>query len=377
MSEKRGKRESEPSKVYFMNFRAHKTSQSKVRKVEQIFKKAGFESIFQNRDLTAVKLHFGERGNDAYINPVFVRAVMDCIKETGALPFATDTNTLYEGYRKNAVEHIETAILHGFNYSVLQTPVIIADGLKGDNEIEVEVNLKNFKTVKIAKDIEDADAMIVLTHFKGHLMSGFGGAIKNLAMGCASVSGKWAQHSSSQPAVDKERCTKCGACIRTCPAQSIVMEADGAQIIKTTCLSCGHCMICPRDAVYFDWAEMPGFTDRMVEYAYGAVKSKKGKIGYITFVMNVTPDCDCTPWSDAAIVPDIGILASTDPIALDQACFDLVNKSIGLSDSELKCNHKKGEDKFKGVWENTNGERQLEYGEELGMGSRKYILIEE
>ncbi|MDV0446523.1 Ferredoxin-type protein NapF [Methanosarcinaceae archaeon Ag5] len=370
-------KETEPAKVYFMNFRAHKKSQSKVRKVEQIFKKAGFASIFENRDLVAVKLHVGERGNDATINPVFVRAVMDCIKETGALPFATDTNTLYEGYRKNAVEHVETAILHGFNYSVIGTPVIIADGLKGDDEVDVEVNLKNFKSVKIAKGIEDADAMVVLTHFKGHIMSGFGGAIKNLSMGCASVSGKWAQHSSSQPAIDKDRCTKCGACIKLCPAESIVMEKDGAKIVQSTCLSCGHCMICPRDAVYFDWAEMPGFVDRMVEYAYGAVQSKKGKICYITFLMNITPECDCNPWNDTPIVPDIGILASTDPIALDQACLDLVNASVGLEESDLKCNHQKGGDKFKGVWENTDGTRQLEYGEELGMGTRKYVLIEE
>ncbi|WNY26729.1 DUF362 domain-containing protein [Methanolapillus ohkumae] len=376
MTESRKKSETVPSKVYFMNFRAHKTSQSKVKKVEQIFKKAGFESLFSNRDLTAVKLHFGERGNDGYINPVYVRAVMDCIKNTGALPFATDTNTLYEGYRKNAVEHIETAILHGFNYSVLGTPVIIADGLKGDNEVLVDVNLNKFKTVKIARDIEEADAMVVLTHFKGHMLSGFGGALKNLAMGCASVAGKWEQHSSSRPEVDQEKCTKCGACIKACPAQSIVMEKDGARILRKTCLSCGHCMICPRDAVFFDWKDVPDFVDRMIEYAYGAVKNKKGKVCYISFVMNVTPDCDCTPWSDSPIVPDIGILASTDPVALDQACLDLVNKCVGFSDSNLRKNHKAGEDKFKGVFENTDGARQLEYAEKLGMGTRKYELIE-
>jgi len=364
------------SKVYFTDFRARQPSDSKVCKIERLFKAAGFENMLSDGDLTAVKLHFGERGNDSYINPVFVRAVTDCIKETGASPFLTDTNTLYVGYRRNAVDHVETAILHGFNYAALGVPVIIADGLTGTNEISVPVYLKEFKEVKIAADIVNADSMVVLTHFKGHVMSGFGGVIKNLAMGCASVRGKWEQHEAAQPEVDQSKCTSCGACKDACPADSVEITPKGAHILSSTCLSCGRCMICPNGAIFHDWNRVPAFIDRMVEYAYGSVKGKSGKVCYITFLMNIVPDCDCASWSDAAIVPDIGILASDDPIALDQACCDLVNRSAGFENTRLRCNHKPGEDKFKGVWRNVDGRRQLEYGEEIGLGTRDYELIE-
>ncbi|MDR0767523.1 MAG: DUF362 domain-containing protein [Methanosarcinales archaeon] len=364
------------SNVYFTNFRARRTSDSKVCKIKRLFKAAGFSDMLSKGDLTAVKLHFGERGNDGYINPVFVRAVTDCVKETGASPFVTDTNTLYFGYRRNAVDHIETALLHGFNYAALGVPVVIADGLKGTNEISVPVNLKEFKEVKIAADIYNADAMVVLTHFKGHVMSGFGGAVKNLAMGCASIRGKWEQHEAAQPEVDQQKCTSCGECISACPINSIEMTDAGAHIIGATCLSCGDCMICPEHAIFHDWGRVPAFIDRMTEYAYGAVKDKPGKVCYMTFVMNVTPDCDCASWSDAPIVPDIGILASDDPIALDQACYDLVNKSCGFENSKLRSNHNPGEDKFKGVWRNVDGWRQIEYGEEIGLGTCEYELIE-
>jgi len=164
--------------------------------------------------------------------------------------------------------------------------------------------------------------------------------------------------------------------VGACPADSIDMTPKGAHIISSTCLSCGHCMICPEGAIFHDWNRVPAFIDRMVEYAYGSVKGKLGKVCYITFLMNIVPDCDCASWSDAAIVPDIGILASDDPIALDQACYDLVNRSTGFENTRLRCNHQAGEDKFKGVWRNVDGRRQLEYGEEIGLGTRKYELIE-
>ncbi|MDY0267247.1 MAG: DUF362 domain-containing protein [Methanimicrococcus sp.] len=364
------------SKIYFTDFRARKTSDNKISKIQRLFQAAGFDKMISSGDLTAIKLHFGERGSDGYINPVFVRAVIDRIKETGASPFVTDTNTLYVGYRRNAVDHVETALLHGFNYATLGVPVIIADGLRGENEISVPVNLKEFKDVKIAADIVSADSMVVLTHFKGHVMAGFGGAVKNLAMGCASVRGKWEQHEAAQPEVDSQKCTSCGTCLSACPADSIEMTEDGAHIIGSTCLSCGNCMICPEDAIFHDWDHVPAFIDRMVEYAYGSVKGKEGKVCYITFLMNISPDCDCASWSDSPIVPDIGILASNDPIALDQACYDLVNQSRGFENSKLRHNHKPGEDKFKGVWKDVNGCRQMEYGEKIGLGTREYELIE-
>ncbi len=365
------------SKVYFTNLRAKNPSENKVNKIRKLFEKADFSSLIKENDLTAVKLHFGEKGNDGYINPVFARQVVDKIKECKGKPFLTDTNTLYKGSRANSVDHLITAIEHGFDYSVVGAPLIIADGLKSKAMKDVEINRKHFKTVKIAQDILNADSMIVLSHFKGHELAGFGGAVKNLAMGCAPAVGKMQQH-SMRPKVDKKFCIGCGTCVDNCPVDAIKMLETRATINKDVCIGCGECMqVCPVNAIVVNWeTEIVDFMERMTEYAYGSVVGKENKVGYINFVINVTPYCDCVPWSDAPIVPDVGFLASKDPVALDRACLDLVNQQIGFADSSLKHNHDKNCDKFKGLKENSKGEIQLNYGEEIGLGNNDYELIE-
>jgi uncharacterized Fe-S center protein len=364
------------SPVYFAGLRARDEKTSTVAKVRNLFEDAGFSSIVSKWDRTAIKLHFGELGNDSYISPVFVRQVVEKVKECGALPFLTDTNTLYLGSRSNAVDHITTAILHGFDYAVVGAPVIIADGLFGKNAVRVSVKGKHFKRVTIAGDIAAADSMIVMTHFKGHIVSGFGGAIKNLAMGCAPPAGKREQH-QAHPFTIMERCIGCAKCASVCPRTAINIVEKKASVDRTLCIGCFECMtVCPEHAIDIDWAtEIPEFIERLVEYASGAVKGKRGKAGYITFLTRITPDCDCVPWSDSSIVPDIGILASKDPVAIDAASFDLVNEQSGLSDSLLHTHHKKGQDKFAGIWEETDGYRQIRYAEQLGMGSSRYELI--
>jgi uncharacterized Fe-S center protein len=239
----------------------------------------------------------------------------------------------------------------------------------------VEVGLKHFQQVKIAGDIISADSMLVLSHFKGHGMCGFGGAIKNLAMGCASAQGKVEQHQCAKPVIS-DNCTGCGTCINSCPL-SVMSLSDGKAIIELEeCVACNNCLaVCPESAVSLDFDALPEFMERMVEYAYGAVKNKKGKVGYLNFLMDITPDCDCEAFSDAPIVPDIGILASKDPVALDTASYDLVNQQVGLENSLLEHHHQKGGDKFRGVWEEVDGRVLLEYAEEVGMGSREYHLI--
>lgn len=371
----------EAAKVYFVSLRARGPKESKVAKIGSLFAKAGFDSRVFKDALTAVKIHVGERGNDTFINPVFVRKVVDCIKAAGGKPFITDTNTLYKGSRHNAVDHMVTALEHGFGYATVGAPFIVADGLRSTSYEDVKIGKKHFASVKIAASIVAAQAMIVLSHFKGHEMAGFGGAIKNLAMGCTPSQGKCDQH-ASRFFVTEEKCVSCGQCIASCPEDAISFaKRDGknvASISEEKCIGCGECMtVCKPKAVGINWAtELAPFNERMAEYALGAVAGKEKHVGYINFLLNVTPDCDCVPWSDSPIVPDIGILASTDPVALDSACLDLVTQAVAHEHSHLRCCHASGEDKFRGLWKHTCGDVQLAHAEKIGLGIRNYELVE-
>ncbi len=363
------------STVYFTDLISRGKDDSKVKKLEKLFKGARLEDSIQENDLVSIKLHFGEEGNDSYINPVFVRVIVDLIKKQGAKPFLTDTNTLYYGSRHNSVDHLETAIKHGFDYAVAGAPLVIADGIQGDNWVPVKVGLKHFNEVKIAGDIIKSDSLMVLSHFKGHGMSGFGGAIKNLAMGCAALPGKLEQHECAKPIIGSS-CNGCGTCVDSCPVAAMSISQGRAVIDYPECIACNNCLdTCPDSCIGLDWDAMEPFMEKMAEYAYGAVKNKKGRIGYVNFLLNITPDCDCVSWSDRPLVPDIGILASSDPVALDQASYDLVDQQPGHENSLLIHNHAPGEDKFRGVWVNVDGQVLLEYAQEIGMGTRDYQLI--
>lgn len=364
------------SKVFFANLRARSDSSNKISKIRNLFIQAGFDEFIQPNDLTAIKLTFGERGSDGFISPVFVRQVVDRVKKKGAKPFLTDTNTLYSGSRHNAVDHLLTALEHGFDYTTAGAPIIIADGLRSENVAEVQINKKHFNKVKLAKDIISADSVIVLSHFKGHEMAGFGGAIKNLAMGGAPAVGKKEQH-ATKIVVDQNKCVGCAKCNEVCPESAITVSEKKASIASEKCIGCGECLtVCPVKAIGMDWnTDLADMLERMTEYGYGFAKAHEKRIGYINFLVNITPDCDCVPWSDMPIVPDIGFLASTDPVAIDQASFDLVNKQLGFSGTLLSCNHETGADKFHGLRSHVDGSVQLRYGEEIGMGSRNYELI--
>ncbi len=375
-----GKKPLNAADVYFATLRARGPKENKITKIGSLFAKAGFSARIPKDALTAVKVHVGERGNDTFLNPVFVRKVVDCVKAAGGKPFITDSNTLYKGSRHNAVDHIATAIEHGFGYATVGAPFIVADGLRSTSYEKVVIRKKHFASVKIAADIMAANAMIVLSHFKGHEMAGFGGAIKNLAMGCTPSQGKCDQH-ASRFVVDEAKCITCGACIASCPVDAIRFVTPSqrkvANIDKSRCIGCGECLtVCKPKAVGIDWkTEIAPFNERMAEYALGAVKGKEKHTGYINFLLNITPDCDCVPWSDSPLVPDIGILASTDPGALDRACLDLGTQAAGHCHSQLKHGRAAGEDKFRSVWDNTCGEVQLTHAEKIGLGTRKYTLI--
>ncbi len=365
------------SKVYFTDMRASSRHESLPQKVNKLFKTAGFAGLVGEDELVAIKIHFGEKGGTAFINPVLARQVVDRVKEAGGKPFLTDTNTLYVGMRANSVDHIQTALENGFSYATVNAPIIIADGLFGKNFVEVSVPGKHLDSVKIGSDVANADAMIVLSHTKGHIVSGFGGTIKNLGMGCGNRGGKQMMHSAVKPKVGADACKVCSVCLKWCPADAIIITDKTAVIEHDKCLGCGECtVICPSRAIKIQWkTEAVDMQERMAEYACGAIKEKRDKVGFFNFVMNVTPDCDCNSWSDTSIVHDVGILASTDPVAIDQAALDLINGQVGLANTRLESNFKAGEDKFKGVYPNTDHEAQLRHAESLGMGSRQYELV--
>ncbi|MBN1540123.1 MAG: DUF362 domain-containing protein [Candidatus Thermoplasmatota archaeon] len=365
------------SRVFFAGLRARSRNDSITSKVGRLFKAAGMDDLIEPGDLTAIKMHFGEMGGDAFINPIFVREVVDRVREAGGRPFLTDTNTLYKGSRHNSVDHLETAIAHGFAHSVVRAPIIIADGLRGRNVQWVAIDAKHFRKVRIAADIYNSDSLIVLTHFKGHETAGFGGAIKNLGMGCGSAYGKMDQH-SVRPKVDPKKCIGCGTCIPVCPVEAHVLEGGKVRISKEICIGCGECItVCPQEAIGLEWSsEIPPFLERISEYAFGATRNKVGKMGFINFVTRVSPDCDCFAWSDRPIIPDVGILASTDPVAIDAACYDLVNRQPGFRDSKLRGGWEAGGDKFLGMRPKVDGRIQLRHGEELGLGTRDYELLE-
>jgi uncharacterized Fe-S center protein len=364
------------SKVYFIDFRAS-FKESLTEKLGKLVEKTGLSDVISKRDLTAVKLHFGEYGNTAFIRPVFVRKIVEAVKGVGGQPFLTDTNTLYAGTRSDTPNHLSTAVKNGFAYSVVDAPVIIADGLRGRSDVLVDISQKNFKEVHIGSDIHYADSMISLAHFKGHELSGFGGTLKNLAMGCASRGGKLAMHSTVSPKVIRKRCVGCQECLKHCPSDAILINEDKKAIIDDDkCIGCGECIVvCATEAVQIRWNQaVPVFLEKMMEYAMGAIKGKEGKMLYVNFINNISPMCDCLAHNDAPIVQDIGIVASTDPVAIDQASVDLVNKEKALAGTCLKTNTGAGEDKFKGLYPEVDWEIQLEYAEKIGLGSRKYDL---
>ena len=362
------------SDVFLASVRA-KRGDSLLEKVEKLFDQVGFNAIVQSKDLVAIKLHFGEKGNTAYIRPQFIRRIVNKVKAQGGKPFLTDSNTLYVGSRSNAVDHLQTAIENGFAYAVVDAPLIIADGLSGQDFERVEINLKHFKDVKISSVGVHADALIAVSHFKGHAATGFGGTIKNLGMGLGSRSGKQMMHSDVLPKVNQNKCLGCGKCTKYCPENTITMEEGKALIIEGKCIGCGECTaICPVYAVDINWkTDADTIQEKMVEYVYGVLKNKQGKAGFINFVTDVSPDCDCCGWNDAPVVGDIGILASTDPIALDQACADLVNQAQPLKESLLGSQSSET-DKFRALYPAVDWTIQLAYGEKIGLGSRKYNL---
>jgi uncharacterized Fe-S center protein len=363
------------SKVYFTDLSAG-PKENLISKLGRLLETAGLNQIVAKRELVAVKLHFGELGNSAFIRPVFFRKIVDTIRKAGGSPFLTDANTVYAGTRSDAVSHLKTAFQNGFAYSVVDAPIVIADGLRGKSEVAVTINQNRFKKVYIASEIFHADSIVSVAHFKGHELSGFGGTIKNIGMGCASRKGKLAQHSTVSPKVVSKKCVGCEDCVPHCSQEAITVTDKKATIDSEKCIGCGECiLICPNSAIQIQWDQsVPVFLENMVEHTLGVLKGKTDKALFVNFITDISPACDCYGHNDSPLVRDIGIVASTDPVAIDQASVDLVNKEKALPGSCLKENREAGEDKFQGLYPYVDWSIQLDYAEKLGLGTRDYEL---
>jgi uncharacterized Fe-S center protein len=365
--------------VYFTDFRTHDVPLP--AKLQKLMRRAGVGSIDMEGKLVAIKMHFGELGNIAYLRPNYAKAVADVVKELGGKPFLTDCNTLYPGYRKNAIDHLYNAEVNGFNFMTTGCPVIIADGLRGTDDIEVPVrNGEYCKTAYIGRAVMDADVFLSLTHFKGHEATGFGGALKNIGMGCGSRAGKMQQHMSGKPHVNEELCRCCGRCARECGSDAISYDSGKAYIDQELCKGCGRCIgACSFDAIENDsWDANQLLDRRIAEYTQAVCDGRP--CFHISLITDVSPNCDCHAENDAPILPDIGMLASFDPVALDQACADLCLSAEPIRNSQLGDNLAKPDwqhhhDHFLDSNPNICWKETLEHGEKIGLGTRRYQLI--
>ena len=362
--------------VYFADMRAgHK--ENLFAKISRLLQQCDIRGRIAPGDLVAVKLHFGERGNHTFVRPIFVRRVVDDIKGCMGKPFLTDSSTLYPGERKEAVSALSCAIENGFAYAVVNAPLIMCDGLRGHTAHEVVIDGELLKQVSIGAEIVEADALVAISHFKCHELTGFGGTLKNLGMGCSSREGKMIQHSTVAPKVAERYCTGCGLCLKSCAHNAIAIIEGKASLDPNLCVGCSRCITaCLQKAINIQWNEATDLVmKKMVEFAKGALAGKEGKTLFLNFITQVSPACDCYGHADAPIVNDIGICASTDPVALDQACADLVNGAPGNQNTALASGHEPGGDKFRGVHPDIDWEIQLVHAEKLGIGSREYELV--
>ncbi len=352
------------SKVYLIRLKNSEKMQVVGEKLKLLLEESHVLDFIQAQAKVAVKMHFGEQGNTGFVKPEYLRKICDKISERKATAFIADTNTLYRGRRTNSVDHLALALEHGFSLQTTGAQIIVPQDSK-ENIAEIPINQKFIKTAKVAQVFMDADALVDVSHFKGHMMTGFGGALKNIGMGCAAREGKLQQHAGVAPVIYPQRCTGCGECEKACPVDAITIQKNKAIIDADKCIGCATCIaICPVLAIDVSWGVgTETIQEKMIEYAYAVLKNKKGRVGFLNFLIKITKECDCLAKDDPRVAPDIGILASMDPVAIDQASFDLVNQASGR-------------DIFKELHPQRDGRDQLKYAHRLGLGNLDYELIE-
>ena len=365
------------SKVYFTDF-CTGGRETLPQKLARLIMSAGFDQIDFEKKYVAIKIHFGEKGNLAFLRPNYAKVVVDLVKDLGGKAFLTDANTMYVGSRKNALDHLDTAYENGFSPFSTGCHVIIADGLKGTDDVEVPVVGGEYcKTARIGRAVMDADIVISLNHFKGHEEAGFGGALKNLGMGCGSNEGKRDMHSDGRPLVDQEKCVGCGECAKNCAHNGPQLQENGLmQIDWQSCMGCGRCIdCCPLGAIYHDSHEATRRLNfKIAEYAKAVVDGRPNF--HVNMVLDVSPYCDCWDNNDLPIVPDVGMFASFDPVALDLACAEAVNAQAVIPGSKLDKSDRKGiDDHLTANSPNTDWRAQIAHGKKIGLGEDSYELI--
>ncbi len=352
------------SKVYFIPVSEADKSEIIAKKLRNLLSESRILDFLTRGQRVAVKMHFGEEGNTGFVKPQHVKVVCAVILEKGAKAILSETNTLYKGRRTNSKDHLALAVEHGFTKQRLGVDIIIPDDAKKENTIDIPINQKFIQTANLVRFFVDADAIVAISHFKGHIMTGFGGALKNLGMGCASRVGKLIQHSDISPIVYGRKCVGCGECVKVCSVKAIRLENNKSVIDGLKCIGCATCIaVCPYAAIDVNW-ESGGSTmpEKMTEYALAVTRGKKDRLAFINFATKITKECDCLAKDDPRVCPDIGILASTDPVSIDKASFDLVIKACGR-------------DIFKELHPGRDSARQLNYASKLGLGNLDYELI--
>jgi uncharacterized Fe-S center protein len=353
------------SKVYFIETQTHESLKNIKEKIDGLIETSKIlKGTISANDSVAVKLHFGEEGNTGYVQPAYVRLIVDNIRGLKAKPFLVDSNTLYKGRRTNSKEHLQIAAEHGFSRENIGVEVVIADETKAGSIAEIALDGEFIKTAKIMRVFVEADAVVGIAHFKGHIMTGFGGALKNIGMGTASRRGKLEQHASISPIVIAKKCIGCSECIKQCPVDAITLENEKAQILGVSCIGCAGCIaVCPESAIDVAWKQgAASISQKMAEYAKAALMNKKGKGAYINFAIKITKECDCLAKDDPRVVDDIGLFASVDPVAVDKACVDAVNR-------------KAGKELFMELHPERDWRQQLLHAEKIGLGTLDYELI--
>lgn len=369
------------SKVYFTDLHTRTYGDGLPTKLKTLLRAAHIGDIDMQGKYVAIKMHFGEHGNVAHLRPQFAKAVVDVVKELGGRPFLTDCATLYPGARKNALDHLYCAWENGFTPLSCGCPIIIADGLRGNDEALVPVDGDYVKEAKIGRAIMDADVFISLNHFKGHNFASLGGALKNIGMGCGSRAGKKEQHCSGFAMVDESLCRGCRQCLANCANGGLLFDEEKKKMTVTDkCVGCGNCLgTCNFDAISFKNDEANELLSRRIAEYAKAVTAGRPQF-HINMLLDISPSCDCHTENDVPMLPNIGMLASTDALAIDQASVDLCMKQDPLPGSRLydlvhspdfedKGNH------FNNMHPESDWKSCFEQAEKLGVGSREYELI--